>query len=373
MATFGRYAFNKPHAIAYCLWAFWCLWFKAHYREEYWATVHGRCPRQQLERYLSAARAEGTLLTPLCINHLTVYPTALSGRTARNKPSVAFGLVNLKNVGLALAKKYVTDDQYKDVDDFVNRVGGSKIILERLIKLGAFRELHPHIKATWFWYLYKYGSGKIDKRDRLGAEQVRDLRVQVHEALLAADGWTIKAVEAERARQVAEFRKLYPKRQIIPKKIANWQPQPIISRDRVMALCTTDFSATELLGFEKAFLGFYWTSPRTLFRTGQGKTFAVARTCVRAVVEAVVLRAEAARTKNGTDMLRLVMNDGVEDCLVIAWQSEYHAFRELLAVSRGLRLKVDYDETRKSFTIARGSEVSPLLTEEYWAQMVSEP
>ena len=35
MCTFGAYAFNKSHAVAYATISFWCCWFKNKYRLEY--------------------------------------------------------------------------------------------------------------------------------------------------------------------------------------------------------------------------------------------------------------------------------------------------------------------------------------------------
>ena len=57
------------------------------------------------------------------------------------------------------------------VDDFIEKKGKSKILFERLIKLGAFSKLHPNRRATWMWYLHQYGSGSVEGFEFVDADE----------------------------------------------------------------------------------------------------------------------------------------------------------------------------------------------------------
>ena len=171
METFGRYAFNLSHAICYCLWAYRCLWFKAHFPEEWWASVMGSCDQKALERYMSAARGEGVEFGEIDIAKLTLRPTAHSGQNVDKH--IALGLTSLKKIGDKAAVDFVDEvggNVYTDIDDFIAKKGKSKTLFERLIKLGAFSKLHPNKRATWMWYLNQYGTGDVEEHELSDAD-----------------------------------------------------------------------------------------------------------------------------------------------------------------------------------------------------------
>ena len=399
METFGRYAFNKSHAVSYCLWAYRCLWLKAHFPEEWWACVMGFCNQDKLERYMSSARADDVVFGEVDVNRLTVRPVAHAGiNQVGDTPKVALGLISLKKVGESLSSEFEDTEEHNkitDIDEFVKLKGKQKILLERLIKLGAFREVHPNIKATWRWYLHTYCSGRINRYAELGdeplwscdddgdfvqdepptdpkdraKEQILITQLKNHHRiqLLIADGWNKASIEEERNRQVSEYKKLYPKRKNVPKKVLNWQPDPKDTRERVMGLYSDDYDLTEVLEFEKEFLGYYWHSPCDLYKISPGTDIEHAKITGR--LEGVITKKYEGRTRNDKPMLKLVITDGRQECLVILWQNEMGLQDdELLVVDSGIRLKVQYDPDRNSFTLERGSIIGRLWSKKGWEE-----
>lgn len=413
METFGRYAFNKSHAVSYCLWAYKCLWLKAHYPEEWWACVLSRCNQQKIPRYMSAARADGAKFGPVDINHMTVNVTALSGKLARDgQATVALGLISLKKIGDKKAPNFADDvhevHDYKNIDEFVESKGKDKVLLERLIKLGAFAHLHPNIKATWMWYVHKYCSGKViipweevfdvddspfveyrgmvcDRQkfdvvkrkvrgevmqDRTYAPITVSQLKQFHrDRSLQVDGWTEEKILAERERQVAEYQQNFPKRKKIPKKVLEFKPTPNESRERIMSFYPDDYTLKEILEFELEFLGYYWHSPIDLYHTDGGATVEHAK--MTGNLEAVVVDKQTARTRNkNRPFIRLIVNDGTQDALVLIWEGEIGTQDpHLLTKDTGIRLKVDYDEDRNSFSLTKGSIIKPLWTKKGWDEL----
>lgn len=67
--SFGSWAFNRSHAVAYGLVSYWCLWLKAHYPLEFAAATlsHEKLPEKQI-RLLRELNAEGIKYVPVDVN-----------------------------------------------------------------------------------------------------------------------------------------------------------------------------------------------------------------------------------------------------------------------------------------------------------------
>ncbi len=368
---------KNSHAVAYCLWAYLSLWLKTHYREEWLAAVIGHCHPDKIVRYMTSARSESISFGEIDIERMTVRPVAHSGKNAIDgTPSVAIGLINLKGVGESLALSYADDvenvvnpapvDGYTNIDHFVQIKGAQKTMLERLIKLGAFRKMHPNIRATWMWYLHNYCNGDVD----VDGEKIKVSTLKKrHEAeLLKRADWTSTKVEEERQRQIAAYKALYPKRNVIPAKILKWQPKPSMDRASIMSLYDDDYSLKELLEFEKSFLGYYWHSPCDLYNTSPDCTIEHAKLTGR--LEGVITRVMKTRTRTDKEMMKLFITDGQDECLVILWENEMkNQDHALLTVDMGVRLLVAYDIVRDSFVLARGSSIERLWSMDAWEEM----
>lgn len=354
METFGRYAFNRSHAVAYCLVAHRCLWLKAHFAPEWWAAVMSDCHPDKLVRYMGVARSEGIVFDTLNANNLTVN-FSVDGEVINP------GLIGVKKIGEKAAKAFGGLNNYQDVDEFVADKGKNKIVLERLIKLGAFKKFagHENSKAVWMWYQYKYCSGV----------SITKLRKEMREQLLVNEGKDEKWVEEEKQRQIEEYKNLYPKRNKIPNKILNFKPKPDDSRDKIMALYSDNFLLSELLEFEKEFLGYYLHSPLDLYVTIPGRTIEDAKQNYLngsdAILEAVIIDCEYAQTRNNTTMCKLVVSDGIQNVLLIVWEKALRLIvKSNLEIGTGISAIVNYDEKRRSFSLARGETIIGLIRQD---------
>lgn len=354
MAPFGRYAFNMSHGVAYCLVAHRCLWLKAHFPEEWWAAVMSYCDQDKLVRYTNVARNEGAVFLPIDIGHMTVNFTAVpdSPRLTHLEPSNGYivpGLISMKGVGEKAAQTFAGTGQYESIDDFVAKRGRHKILLERLIKLGAFKKLpgHENSQAVWIWYQFKYCSGTdITKLKQNIGDQVLEL-----ESWKASGAWNQHLIELERQKQAEEFKNVYPKRKV-PAKIENWYPKPIVTLEKIVRIYTNDFKVNELLNFEEEFLGYHVHSPLAVYRTKGNGTIAEAKTDGK--LEAVITGVSVSRTKTDKLMCRLALTDGQQIATLILWQDSYLGTdKSILKKGVGIRAIVNYDANHDSFTLQR--------------------
>jgi len=318
MATFARYAFNRSHSCAYIMVAYWCAWLKAHFAPEWWASVMSSCHNDRIPRYINIARSEGVKFGRISADSLS------KSFSVTKDFEVVPGLISIRGIGDRVAEDIERNrkSNYVDIDDFVQTHGARKTVLEPLIKLGAFTKWHPNIKATWMWYQYKYGKDA----------KSRELRQEINKRL-----WPDDKVEAERKRLIAEYKRLYPNRKKIPNKLLKWSPPPA-TRQQVMDLfANDDYGLSELLAFERQYLGFYWHSPLDLY-------------------DGVTLT----KTRRGNEMARITITDGLSSAVVNIWHNQLDAFRPYLKEGVGLKLVLIYDKLRGSFTVSDNSTPIPL-------------
>lgn len=379
METFGRYAFNKSHAVSYCLVAHRCLWLKAHFAPEWWASVMSDCHPDKLVRYMGVARAEEWV--PTDITYCGKYKGDGTTRGVRFGPTnienltvdftvtgdvVNQGLIGIKGVGEKAARVFQGKGKYADIDEFVQSAEGrqSKTVLERFIKLGAFRHIHPNSKALWIWYQYRYcKSGK----------EMTALRAEVRQKLLTQDNWTTQSIQAEIARQIAEYKRQFPKRNKIPPKLTNWQPKPNDTRERVMALYPDDFTMEERLEFQKKFLGYWIDSPLDAYQCSGNCTIAKAKEAAKrgdeVIVEGIIADVQEGMTKKNTPYLKVFLTDGVQKGLIFIWSNElgYQDF-SVIQAGIGVSMVVDYDDKRGTFSLSRNETVQKLMPRGYQSQ-----
>jgi DNA polymerase III alpha subunit len=338
MVTFGRYAFNFAHSVAYSLITYMCLYLKTHYPAEWWASVMSYCHSKKLPKYMSAARLEDVQFGTLTINDLHIDFSVNEGK-------VVPGLQSIKNVGLAAAEPFVAaKGPFKNIDEIVVATGRKKTVYERLIKLGAFDELHPNRKALWLWYQYKYCTGK----------DITQLKKDIHDQL-----WPPERIEEERLRQVTNFKRLHPTRKV-PKKLINFKYKPDVKRDEVMGLYS-DYTEAEKIKIEKELLGYYWGSPLRQYICS-GHTIEDAKKL--GIIEAVVESLELKRSVKGNKYYVLRVTDGIQITPIVVWADIYEASdRRCFTPGVGIKINVVYNEERNSFRIANNTHIIPLLRE----------
>ncbi|MHA2403770.1 MAG: helix-hairpin-helix domain-containing protein, partial [Candidatus Kariarchaeaceae archaeon] len=346
METFGRYAFNKSHAIAYSIISFRCLFLKTHFAPEWWAAVMSLCHPDKLTKYMGIAKSDGVKFSILDANNLRVDYDVIGDR-------IQMGLTSIKGIGEKAAVKFCWDRTYKSIQDFINRCGKDKKVMERLIKLGAFEEFKTNRQGLWTWYLYKYATGK----------DITALRADINSHF----EWSEKDVAKERDRQADEYRKQYPNRKKIPNKILKWKPKigprhDVPSMDQIIDLYP-NYTLREKLAFEKEFLGYYWTNPMDLF-IHSGATVAKAKRT--GVLEGVIENIEKRKTKKGTEYIILDINDGIEKTKLSVWPNVLDGSDEnLIQVGAGVKVHVSWKENYNNFNIEYGSMVLPLKLKEH--------
>ena len=149
------YSFNLSHSLAYATITFWSAWLKAHYFIEYYTACMSTVPFDKAIAYMQEARRNGIRVVPPVLSSLSAdYSIVSDGE-------IAFGLEGVKGVGYKACQKILEGAPYASFEDFVDRSGANKSVMDVLIKAGVFRELYPNRKDL----LRRYHGG--DFRDNL--------------------------------------------------------------------------------------------------------------------------------------------------------------------------------------------------------------
>jgi DNA polymerase-3 subunit alpha len=336
MVTFGRYAFNLAHSVAYSLITYMCLYLKAHYPSEWWAAVMTHCHPDKLAMYMSAARLEG-------VQFGSIHANSMQHEFSVRNGMVVPGLKSIKGIGEVVSRSFTEQEgPFESIDKMVEIFGKKKVVFERLIKLGAFDEIHPNRRGLWMWYQYKYCSGK----------EVTALKKAIHSKL-----WPEDKVLAERKRQEEHHRRMYPKRKV-PKKILNWKPKPDPSRDEVMMLYK-DYDEAEKVQIEKELLGYYWGSPLKQY---ENSGITIEDSKIGGIIEGVVESIEHKRSRKGNRYYVLRVTDGIQTVPIVIWADVYDASdKRCFSEGVGIRINVMFNEERNSFRIADDTSIIPLL------------
>jgi len=335
--SFARYCFNLSHAIAYIIISYRCLWLKSHYPAEWWAAVMSNCKHDKLVRYMGIARSDGVKFGALNFKDL-------HKRFYVKNNIVTVGLESIKGIGESAAIAMRGQRDCKDLDEFVADAGKNKVVFQRLVRLGAFDEVHPNRKALWHWYLYKHGT----------CSESKSIKQEIDGKL----AWSEEAIKRERERLAREYFKQYPKRKKIPNKIANFKPKTNATLEQLENIYD-DYTMLEKLEFEKEYLGYYWNSPLNLYHHNDDYSIAEARE--KGILDAVIEEVEVRRGSNSSQFLQLTVTDGVEIARVMVWHNELEMNDENLFQSRaGLRMRVSWRDQYSSFSIKPGSVIIPL-------------
>jgi len=339
--SFARYCFNRSHALAYIIVSYRCLWLKSHYPAEWWASVMSNCKRDKMIKYMGIARSEGVQFESLNFNKLHK-----SFDVEGDK--ILVGMESIKGVGSKAATKLSGTRNCASIDELVKQTGKDKIAYERLIKLGAFDKVHPNRRALWHWYLYKYGQCKESKQ----------IKSEVNGKL----AWKEEDIEAERQRMLTAYFKEYPRRKKIPNKIAKWKPK-LSAKLQQLEEFYDDYELFRRLEFEKAYLGYYWTSPMSLYNHDNHD---IEDAKISGMLEGIIESVEVRTSING-NFLQLGVTDGIRTARVMVWNNDWAANDydaaddvKLISEGRGIKVRVRWNDKYSSFSVASGSMIMPL-------------
>jgi DNA polymerase III alpha subunit len=347
----GQPIHRNSHSTSYIMQAYLTAWLKIHYPPEWWASVMSRCHSDKRVKYMNVARSEGVKFSPINVEDIsttfTVDPTT---------KTITPGLTSIKNIGKKAAAAIIPQGTYANIDEFIAANGKNKTIMQRLILLGAFKRLHPNVRACWMWYQYKYCTGK----------DITLLKKEINDKLLSR--WTPELIKEHIERSSASFKNQYPKRKI-PKSIINWKPKPEITREKVMAFYPDDYSLSELLDFEKLYLGYYWHNPVDLYHTTPGTDIKAAKASDSQAICGVVEKLWTGKTKKDSKYGRLTISDGLNTTTILIWEDDLEEYADLLKEKVGIKVYINYDKDRDSFTLQRrGGVIAKLLTHDEYKQ-----
>jgi DNA polymerase-3 subunit alpha len=305
METFARYGFNKSHSAAYALVSYHTAYLKTHYPVEFMAALMTweMDDTDKVIKNLSECRQKGIEVLAPDVNESRSDFTPVGDK-------IRFGLAAVKNVG-AKAVEEILESRRKDgafhsLFDFCRRVeltAVNKRVIESLIKCGAFD-----------------GAGvsrcrmiaALDDAMRAGQAHQRDQESN------QIDIFTVLGVPAKGSKMPSDIYPLAP-----------------------------EWSAQELLGFEKEALGFYITGhpldkyERTLKKITAGAIAALKERAqpgevkLGGVVSALKLR----NTKKGDRYGTFNLEDKTGFLEVIAWPDIYKKCAELLAADDPIFVK----------------------------------
>ena len=146
--SFAGYSFSKAHSASYAVESFQSLWLKSHYPLEFMVAVinnFGGFYRTWV--YVHEAKREGADIRAPCINK-SRYKTTIYGK------EIFIGLIHIQGLESSLAKNIITErdnnGDYKDLNDFISRIGPGLEQAVILVRTGAFR-FTGKSKALLLW------------------------------------------------------------------------------------------------------------------------------------------------------------------------------------------------------------------------------
>ncbi len=151
IAAFAGYGFNKSHAAAYALIAYQTAWIKTNYICEFFVSMMTleNNNTDKLFLFVEDAKKLGLKILQPCINKSSF--EFLIEDVYSCEFGIRYSLSSIKNVGTEAVKNIVQirekDGEFKNIDDFLNRVPYSLITkksMESLIKSGAFDNIEPN-------------------------------------------------------------------------------------------------------------------------------------------------------------------------------------------------------------------------------------
>lgn len=357
----------NSHAVSYAgVIAFRSLFYKAHFFPEWIASVLNDCNSKKIPRYISMIRSEGW--KPTHITNLGRKPDdkfskfeiiALEINNLKQNYSaignvLSVGLLSVK--GLGESCKYICDipGPFHSLDDFVSKTNPGKVVVEALVRLGAFDRTENHLnrRALWTYYMYKYKKFTTSEKNSM------------IKFMLEKTGWTEDKIKEEIDRQITAYKNMYPNRKVIQKKILNWKPDTNFTLEQFNEHID-EYRISELIGFEESYLGYHLSNPMLMYETKHNKTIdECAKECVQvgySFLECIISECDIASTSNDSRYCRLNVTDGTNSTTIFIWSNILDKLpQSLLKKGKAIMAPVAYDSVRRSFTILKGHTIIPL-------------
>jgi len=167
---FASYGFNKSHTAAYARVAFQTAWLKTYYPTIFLASLmtSNMGDFDKISAEIEECKKLNIKVMPPSVN----YSFVEFGVDKDNKNVIFYGLAGIKNLGeavsVAVVEERTLNGEYKDLEDFLNRVPSiviNKKTMENLVKSGAMDCFGKRSK------LFKILSEILDYHQRKQAEK----------------------------------------------------------------------------------------------------------------------------------------------------------------------------------------------------------
>ncbi len=159
--SFSGYSFCKPHSASYAMLSFTCAYLKAHFPAEFLAAViSNQGGYYSTYAYLSEARRWGIQILPPHINR-----SWQEYRGRRDKIRMGFMAIrNLQDKAIEVILKERKNGDFKNLDDFLQRVDLDLADAMALTNAGCFAEFEPQLSHREI--AFKVASYYLQKGDR---------------------------------------------------------------------------------------------------------------------------------------------------------------------------------------------------------------
>lgn len=177
MEEFGRYAFNKSHAISYGMLTYYTAYFKANYPCEFFAaSISCEDDPEQKPIYIEDARTFDVQVLPPDVNQSSYdFDISLTSE-------ILFGFNGIKGLGAKVVEKLINNRPYYSFGDFLvkaKQVGGiNKGHIEALINSGAM-DCFGYKRSCMIQYFERY------QLDCFGDKKAADVEAAFIKAHLA--------------------------------------------------------------------------------------------------------------------------------------------------------------------------------------------
>ncbi len=348
IVTFGRYGFNRAHAVGYTILSYQTAFLKRHYPRQYMAALLSSemGNTDKIVRYIGTCRAMGIAVLPPDVNESRLRFTSVPG-------GIRFGLGAVKNVGFgaveAILEARAEGGPFKSLFDLCERVDlrlVNKRMLECLIMAGAMDSLGGHRAQL---------VAVLESAIAHGARQQEERRVGQFGLFGELD--TGSAPAAGLAAGNGSAATAAPGMGPLPPLpvVAEWSPAEVLQKEK------------ELLGFyvsahpldrHRALMRYFETRPTTSLPelaqrvNGHG--------LVEVVLAGMLNGARQMRDRKGNAMAFVTLEDFVGTAECILFSEVYEASRELLLAEKPVLLRGTLSSKGEDDLKVIAAQVTPL-------------
>ncbi len=156
---FGSYGFNKSHATAYGMIAYWCMWLKTYYPIEFYtALLRNEPDRVRLKSIAKDAKNKGIELLPPSVS-----ASGVGFKIDREHNAIRGSLSDIKGCGTKASESVMEHQPFTNFRDFLERTDSRKVhkgVVVALAKAGALNDVLPNTRwlvenVEEFWKGYR--------------------------------------------------------------------------------------------------------------------------------------------------------------------------------------------------------------------------